>query len=244
MHSQTACQHNGRSVGSANWAKRKVGKRIAGKRTLFEVLTLERLAGRLSCRTARAHVEERHMAGVVHAIQPCSTSTHPGPAVAVHEFPLVAHRSAALTRQVSDSSFATQSLSIATAARPRGESAHARRGTARINKPRRAPAAGDGPHADRHLPTRVALRVVRGARPQASHPSSALRGGAAGRGQPEESRRGRCRVRVALRRALRAGKACTWTLQGERSALPRSHRPRLPTSHFPPQLITYFDLSY
>jgi hypothetical protein len=238
MHSQTACQHNGRSVGSANWAKRKVGKRIAGKRTLFEVLTLERLAGRLSCRTARAHVEERHMAGVVHAIQP--TPGQPWPSTSSP----VAHRSAALTRQVSDSSFATQSLSIATAARPRGESAHARRGTARINKPRRAPAAGDGPHADRLLPTRVALRVVRGARPQAPHPSSALRGGAAGRGQPEESRRGRCRVRVALRRALRAGKACTWTLQGERSALPRSHRPRLPTSHFPPQLITYFDLSY
>jgi len=80
-------------------------------------------------------------------------------------------------------------------------------------------AFGDGPHADRLQPPRAALR--RAAAPQAA-PTAAPAAAAVYPGRwrgrpPEEGCRGGGRVRVALRRAARAGEARTWTLQGEPS---------------------------
>jgi hypothetical protein len=93
------------------------------------------------------------------------------------------------------------------------------------------------PHADRLQPPRAALR--RAAAPQAAAPSSAApavrRGG--GRAAEEGGRGGR-RLRVALRRAPRAGEARTWTLQGEPTNRRRlaclGRIARTASLHFPP----------
>ena len=112
-----------------------------------------------------------------------------------------------------------------------------------ISKPGRA-TGGGGPHADRLQPPRAALR--RAAAPQAAPSAAAVRGGAAGCGgrAAEEGCRGGVRVRVALRRAPRAGEARARTLQGEPAhrpalpRLPRAHRPsgQLPSPLFFPKL--------
>lgn len=93
----------------------------------------------------------------------------------------------------------------------------------------RTPATG-GPHADRLLPPPAAAPLLRlrlgGAGAPRAPPFAAAAGAAAAAAVPggaaaaaQEVRRGRGRggIRVALRRALRAGEARPWLLQGSQS---------------------------
>ena len=186
----------------------------------------------------------------VDAIPPPSRN---GPAAAVHEFPRLPHSPVThLAPQVSaaPASPTTHARKRTRAARrrrpagqlkkpisyrPRGREesppapAEARVGWSEggISKPGRA-TGGGGPHADRLQPPRAALR--RAAAPQAAPSAAAVRDAAAGCGgrAAEEGCRGGGRVRVALRRAPRAGEARARTLQGEPATsphLPRAHRP-------------------
>ena len=89
----------------------------------------------------------------------------------------------------------------------------------------RPPATG-GPHADRLLPPPAAAPLLRlgGAGAPRAPPSAAaaaaaaaVPGGAAAAAQEVRRGRGRGGIRVALRRALRAGEARPWLLQGSQS---------------------------
>lgn len=187
-----------------------------------------------------------------------------GPAAAVHESPpRLPHQPATQASRGSVSPTTTHGrsgrgerrpagqLKRPISYRPQGFRPRAREGKAREESPtpaeagsgrvgrgegrRREATGGRGPHADRLQPPSSALR--RAAGPQAAPSAAAVRGGGAARrrgGPAEEAGRGGGRVRVALRRAPRAGEARAWALQGEPATVVSASSPKRPPSCFPP----------